>query len=61
MTNLLMNLSKKIEIVQYKAAIVITGAIKETPRERLYKGPGLGSLADRRCSRRFYFFHKIIQ
>ena len=52
---------RKIEMVQYKAALVITGAIKGTSRDRLYQELGLESLADRRWSRRLFFLHKIIQ
>ena len=48
-------------MVQYKAPLVITGAIKEISGDRLYQELGLESLADRRCSRRFFFFHKVIQ
>ena len=44
-----------------KAALVITGAIKGISRDRLYQELGLESLADRRWSRRLFFFHKIIQ
>ena len=41
-------------MVQYKVAYVITGAIKETSRDRVYQELGLEFLADRRCScRRF--------
>ena len=52
---------RKIELVQYKAALVITGAIKGTSRDRFYQELGLESLADRRWSCRLFFFHKIIQ
>ena len=38
---------KKNEMVQYKAALVITGAIKGTSRDRLYQVLGLKSLEDR--------------
>ena len=48
-------------MVQYKAALVITGAIKGISRDRLDQELGLKSLADRRWSRRLFFFHKIIQ
>ena len=48
-------------MVQYKAALVITGAIKGKFRERLYQGLGLESLADRRWSRILFFFHKVIK
>ena len=36
----------KIEMIQYRAALVITGAIKGTSRDRLYQEIGLESLAD---------------
>ena len=48
-------------MVQYKPALVITGAIKGTSRDRLYQELGLEPLADRRWSRKLFFFHKIIQ
>ena len=48
-------------MVQYKAAFVITDAIKRTSRDRLYQELGLESLADRRWSRRLFFFHKIMR
>ena len=52
---------RKFEMVQYRAALVITGAIKGTSRDRLYQELGLESLADRRWYRRLFFFHKITQ
>ena len=51
---------KKIESVQYNAALIITGAIKGTCRDKIYQELGLESLADRRWSRKLIFFHKII-
>ena len=48
-------------MVQYRAALVITGAINGTSRDRLYQELGLESLVDRRWSRRLFFFHKITQ
>ena len=48
-------------MVQYKAAFMITGAIKGTSRDRLYQELGLESLADRRWSRRLFLFYKITQ
>ena len=51
---------RKIEMVQYKAALTITGAIKGTSRDRLYQELDLESLEDRRWPRRLFFFHKII-
>ena len=38
---------KKIQMVQYKTALVITGAIKGTSRGRLFQELGLESLVDR--------------
>ena len=51
---------RKIEMVQYNAALIITGAIKGTSREKLYQELGLESLTDRRWTRKLIFFHKII-
>ena len=48
-------------MIQYKAALAITIAIKQTSIDRLYKELGLESLSDRRWSCRPFFFHKIIQ
>ena len=39
---------RKTEMVQYKAALVITSAIKGTSRDRPYQDLGLESLADRK-------------
>ena len=60
MTKLLMNLSKKIEMALYKAALVVTGAIKRTSCDKLYQKRGLEPLADGIWFRRVFFFHKII-
>ena len=38
----------KIEMIQYWEALVITGLIKGTSRDRLYQEIGLESLADRK-------------
>ena len=51
---------KKIELAQYNAALIITGAIKGTFRDKIYQEMGLESLADRRWSWKLIFFHKII-
>ena len=48
-------------MVQYKAAPMITGAIKGTYHDRLYQQFRLESLPDGRWSHRPFFFHKIIQ
>ena len=50
----------KIEMIQYREALVITEAIKGTSRDCLYKEIGLESVAYRRWSRKIFFFHKIV-
>ena len=47
-------------MVQYNAALVITGAFKGTSRDRIYTELGLESLAEWRWSRKIFFFHKIV-
>ena len=51
---------EKIESVQYNAALIITGAIKGTCRDKMSQELGLESLTDRRWSRNLILFHKII-
>ena len=50
-----------VKKVQYNAALVITGAIRSTSRERIYNELILESLADRRWYRSMTFFHKIVK
>ena len=50
----------KLENVQYRVCIAITGAIQGTFRERLYRGLGLESLTNRRWIRKLVIFYKII-
>ena len=50
---------KRIESIQYNAALAITGAIKGTSREKLYNELGIESLSDRRWHRRLTQFFKI--
>ena len=50
----------KLEMVQYNAALVLTGAFKVTSRDRIYRELGLKSLAERRWSRKIFLFQKII-
>ena len=45
---IIMNNQKKIEPIQYKAALFITDAIRGTSKEKLYQELGLESLKDRR-------------
>ena len=47
-------------MIQYRGALNITGVIKSTSRDRIYQENGLESLADRRWSRKIFFFHKIM-
>ena len=51
--------TRKIESVQYNAALAITGAIPGTSQIKLYQELGLEKLSDRRLSRRLCFFYKI--
>ena len=54
------SLKTKTEMIQYRAAVVITGRIKDASRDHLFQEIGLESLADRRWSRKIFFFHKIV-
>ena len=47
-------------MVQYNAALVITGAIKGKSRDCIYRELGLESLAEPRWLRKIFFFHKTI-
>ena len=49
----------KIKMIQYRAALAITEAVKGTSRDRLYQKIGLEFLADRRWSHNIFFFHEI--
>ena len=51
--------SKKIESVQYNAALAITGAIKGSSCEKLYQELGLEYLYQRRWSRRLCLLYKV--
>ena len=50
---------RKVESIQYNAALAITGAIKGTSRERLYQELSLESLKNRRWYRRLCSFGKL--
>ena len=54
------NFENKIERVQYKACIAITGAIQGSSKERLYDELGLISLKERRWYNKLIFFYKIV-
>ena len=51
---------QNIESVQYNAALVITGAIRETSREKLYQDLGVESLQQRHWYRKLCCLFKII-
>ena len=61
MTNLKMKflVKKKLESVQYKATLAITGVIQGTTREKLYQELGLESLKSRTWYRRVGYMFKI--
>ena len=51
--------SNKIESIQYNAALAITGAIRGTSKDKLYKELGFEYLSSRRWFKRLCLFHKI--
>ena len=51
--------SDKIECIQYNAALAITGAIRGTSKDKLYKELGFEYLSSRRWFKRLCLFHKI--
>ena len=51
---------EKLEAIQYKAALTITGAIQGTSRDRIYAELGLESLKDRRWYKRLTCMFKIM-
>ena len=51
---------KKLETIQYNAALAITGAIRGSSREKVYSELGLESLQDRRSYRKLCVFYKIL-
>ena len=50
---------EKLESIWCNAALDLTGAIKESSREKLYQDLGLESLQLRRWHRRLYCFNRI--
>ena len=53
-------LSDKIETVQYNAALVITGTIRGTSKEKLYQELGLETLKNRRWLKQMSHLYKTI-
>ena len=51
--------SDKLESVQYNAVLAITGAIRGTSKDKLYKELGLEHLSARRWFKTLCLFHKI--
>ena len=51
---------KKLESIQYNAALTITGAIRGTSRQKIYSLLGLESIQDRRWYRKLCVFYKIL-
>ena len=54
MTNLSESFKDKLEMVQYNEALVITGAVKGTSCDHIYRELGLESLAEQRWSRKIF-------
>ena len=52
---------KKLESVQYEAALVTTGAMKGTSCDKIYKELGLESLESRRWYKRLSCMFKIMK
>ena len=53
--------SEKLELIQYKAALVITGAIQGTSCDKIYQELGLESLKSRRWYNRLSLMFKIMK
>ena len=54
------NFQNKLEKVQYRACLAITGAIQGTSRQKPYDELGLHSLSKRRWRHKLIFFYKIL-
>ena len=54
------NFQNKLEKVQYRACLAITGAIQGTSRTKLHDELGLHSLIKRRWCNKLIFFYKIV-
>ena len=50
---------QKLESIQYRACLTITGAIRGTSREKVYQGLGLESLQSRWWYGKLAMFYKI--
>ena len=54
-----LSFQQKLESIQYKACLAITGAIRGTSGEKIYQELGLESLQLRRWYRKLAMFYKI--
>ena len=54
------NSQNKIEKVQYRACLAITGTIQGSSRVKIYDELGLHSLAKRRWGSKLIFFYKMV-
>ena len=54
-----LSFQQKLESIQYRACLAITGAIRGTSREKIYQELGLESLQSRRWYRKLTMFYKI--
>ena len=54
------NFQNKLEKVQYKACLAITGAIQGTSRQKICDELGLHTLIERRRHSKLAFFYKIV-
>ena len=61
MIKLIMNVCEKLESVQYKVALAITGAIQGTSCEKIYQELGLGSLRARRWYKHLSCMFKLVK
>ena len=52
---------QKLETLQYNACLAITGAIRDSSREKLYQKVGFESLKQRRWYRKGCSFYNIFQ
>ena len=56
-----MSFQQKMEIIQYNAALIITGAIRGSSRENPYQELGLETLQQRRWYRKLCCFYKMLK
>ena len=54
-----LSFQQKLESIQYRACLAITGAIRDTSRKKMYQELGLESLQSRRWYRKSAMFYKI--